>query len=217
MSITVNCSCGRTFQVKDEYAGVTGRCPSCQRLVTAPGGPSDSDGIPLHGATVSPPAGPRFDPAVAASRRAVSQDQQSSVSVSPTARRLLVSTLSLALLLIAVTRGPVRAMQQWKAMEPRVAEQTCDVVRMALEREIASSPLADARRAPLLTQVTLDPPFVLYQLPAKVSLHGRSTEGQFKGTYFPPECRFELTIGVFEDTRTITVHAHVEDSEVILD
>lgn len=36
MSIAVTCSCGKSFRVKDEYAGRRGKCPACGVAVTIP-------------------------------------------------------------------------------------------------------------------------------------------------------------------------------------
>ena len=36
MPITLRCSCGKTLQVKDEYAGKRVRCPACSDALTVP-------------------------------------------------------------------------------------------------------------------------------------------------------------------------------------
>jgi hypothetical protein len=38
MAIAVSCACGKSFNVKDELAGKNIKCPSCQEVVTVPGG-----------------------------------------------------------------------------------------------------------------------------------------------------------------------------------
>lgn len=42
MSIRVNCSCGKSYQLKDEFAGKQIRCPSCNNVIKIPAVESDS-------------------------------------------------------------------------------------------------------------------------------------------------------------------------------
>jgi HEAT repeat protein len=37
MPLTVNCSCGKSYAVRDELAGLKGKCPSCGTVLTVPG------------------------------------------------------------------------------------------------------------------------------------------------------------------------------------
>ena len=36
MAITITCTCGKTLQVGDEFAGQEGQCPSCGRALRIP-------------------------------------------------------------------------------------------------------------------------------------------------------------------------------------
>jgi hypothetical protein len=51
MPVTVTCGCGSTYELRDEFAGQTLRCPSCQRTIVAPaisGGIASSPPPPLN-------------------------------------------------------------------------------------------------------------------------------------------------------------------------
>ena len=61
MPITVTCSCGKRFRVRDEHAGKRGKCPSCGAAVTipAPGAeapPSDGRVCPACARPLAPEA-----------------------------------------------------------------------------------------------------------------------------------------------------------------
>lgn len=58
MPIKVQCSCGKAFAAKDELAGKTVKCPSCQQPLKIPGGGSAA-------APAAKPAAPAAKPAAA--------------------------------------------------------------------------------------------------------------------------------------------------------
>jgi hypothetical protein len=58
MAIVFACTCGKQFQVGDEYAGKTARCPNCKQTVTVPAAGSNTAKPPADGTDKSP-AGPK--------------------------------------------------------------------------------------------------------------------------------------------------------------
>ena len=66
MAIEMQCECGKQFQVKDEHAGMRGKCPACGSVLAIPV-PRDA-GIPSmsQGSPGVPPKPPSFSTAMAA-------------------------------------------------------------------------------------------------------------------------------------------------------
>src|SRR5437879_7257711 len=66
MAITFVCECGKTLQVKDEFAGRRVRCPACSAAATAPQPPAPDPGFEVVDEAPPPPIAARARPVVAA-------------------------------------------------------------------------------------------------------------------------------------------------------
>ncbi len=134
------------------------------------------------------------------------------IAFSPKTVMLACALVGVPLLIVLVKIGPVRAMDQWKDLEPAIRDYTYDVVRTVCMEQYKGIVFDEFMRPPKVTNVMIDGPIMMFTLPNEVPIQGTSTEGHFRGTYFTREKRFEIDINVGGDFQTIKVESHVDDN-----
>src|SRR5437763_980284 len=90
MAIKVQCSCGKAFAAKDELAGKTVKCPSCQKPLKIPGGTAPAKSAPKADAAKAAPgkvAPAKAAPGKTASAKARGDDDDYSLSAEEPAPR----------------------------------------------------------------------------------------------------------------------------------
>lgn len=198
MAIQVQCGCGKSFQAVDALAGKKVRCPACGTMTPVPAGGSPAAA-----------KGTKLGPSVAAARKTVRTVP--AISLSPKAIAICCVLVGLPLLIVLVKIGPVRAMDQWRELEPLIDSYTYDIVTKVCRDQYKGVVFDQFVQPPKVTSLIIDGPIMMVTVPREVSIQGRSTEGRFKGTYFTRDRRFEIEIGIAGDSQTFHVKSHVDD------
>lgn len=243
MAILVRCSCGKSFSVKDEYAGKRGRCPSCQKVVTVPAADDEAE-IPLApspiptrpsvaaaSATPAPAmdaagdrphitaarGGTRFDPVAAAGRKAQATPNAPRFAFSPRAITFIALLIGIPLVIAIVKAGPVSAFDEYQKLEPQIEMWTNDALQKVLNEEFKGVVFEGVVRPPKVTNIMIDSPIMMWSLPDEVFVQGETSEGKFKGHYYTQTKRLKLDMGLEYDSRKVQVDAHVDGGTLVLD
>jgi hypothetical protein len=187
MPISVVCgTCGKKLRVPDERAGKMAKCPGCMNtfLVTAGGAVS---------------AGPTVATTVRVPKTAGVAKDKTKVSVSWGFVVLIVFAIAIPASILAFVFGPVRVRHQWDAMVDDADSAVKDVVGLGLYYHLTGGvidPKSKMHQPSVREGPMFFPAFLVMSLPEAIDFKGTTTEGEFKGKYFPRtgevECDAEI-------------------------
>jgi hypothetical protein len=163
MPITVQCGCGKRTGVSDALAGKTVRCPKC-------------------GSSVFVTAAPGTKTAAKPQKSAPAFYMSSGKIIA------LCSVAALVIIGIVFYLGPVRVSHQWDSMDMKARGTIRNVITYALKAKMSHTGEWDptvphAPPSVANDDVTFFRPLLSMSLPKKVSFLGRSSAGEFGGTY----------------------------------
>ena len=221
MSIQVSCECGKTFQVGDQFAGKRGKCKACGRVVTVPAA-ADHDLaalLPVGNEPEEPQIAPSLpEPKKAKAPKSSAFDgipplrgsgrQQNrgnagggGIHISPGLAAIVAVAIIIPTTIYIVKQGPVKANAQWAQIRPDAENNIISQLTRALHHEYRLGSLngmnADVMLHTKATTVTFDEPPIMFALPESMTIHGYTTDGQFKGEFHPNTLTFDADLEVF--------------------
>lgn len=188
MSITAQCHCGKRITVSAALAGKTITCPACGNSV---------DVIPTQvAANVSGKAAPpkSQSPALLMGQMPFGktlgprrQDDTPRFYISK-GKVVFLSVLAvIALIVFLFIIGPVRVLEQWKAKESQVNANVSDVVTFGLQAYLSQRGMYNPNFQHHVPAVdgpcSFFEPILCFTMPKKIVFRGKTTQGDFMGTY----------------------------------
>ncbi len=133
----------------------------------------------------------------------------------------------LALVLIAiptaiylVEQGPIKAKHQWEAVEPTAEGNIISQITRAIQYVYGNSPFGTDKDAVLRCKAlnaVFDEPVIMIRLPDSVQVQGRTTEGLYRGVFYPRTMRFEALVPALGRIHQVDGSVTDEDQSLNLD
>jgi hypothetical protein len=239
MSIQVSCECGKTFQVGDQFAGKRGKCKACGAVVTVPAA-EDHDlaallpvgNEPEEPQLAPPPQEPKkvkapkpsaFDgiPPLRGAGCRQNNAGGGGIHISPGLAAIVALAVIIPTTIFVVKQGPVKANAEWADIRPAAENNIISQLTRALHHQYRLTGLNGVNADVLLhtkaSTIAFDEPPIMFSLPDSIAIQGFTTEGQFKGAFYPRTLTFDADLEVFGATHKVSGSTKDGDQSLQMD